>query len=276
MQSRLDRADQGLRKSGLTRLAMCVEYDGSAFHGWQVQKDTKTVQAALETALSKVADESIRVVTAGRTDTGVHATGQVVHFETTRLRSGYAWLRGTNTCLDRSVVAVWVNPVPLFFHARFSAVSRAYRYVVLNRKARPTFLKSRVTWDHRPLDIDRMRAACCYLLGRHDFNAYRAASCQAKQPIRVINELDIQRRGEWVWIDIDADGFLHHMVRNIVGVLSAIGAGEAEPEWAREVLNSRDRKLGGVTARPDGLYLRDVAYPVEFELPPSPPPCRFW
>jgi len=268
--------DREFGEVDMNRLALCVEYDGSAFHGWQVQKDTKTVQGVLEKALGKVADESIRVVTAGRTDTGVHATGQVAHFQTTCLRSSDAWLRGTNTCLDRSVAVLWVKQVPDSFHARFSALSRAYRYVVLNRKARPTFLKSRVTWDHRPLDIDRMRAASSFLLGRHDFNAYRAAACQAKQSVRLINLLNIFRQGDWIWIDIDADGFLHHMVRNIVGVLSAIGAGEAESEWAKTVLDSRDRKLGGVTAPPDGLYFRQVTYPVEFDLPPSPPACRFW
>ena len=268
--------DREFGEVDMNRLALCVEYDGSAFHGWQVQKDTKTVQGVLESALSRVADEPIRVVTAGRTDTGVHATGQVVHFQTTRIRSSYAWLRGTNTCLDHSVAVLWAKEVPNSFHARFSALSRSYRYVVLNRKARPTFLKSRVTWDHRPLDIDRMRAASSFLLGRHDFNGYRAAACQAKQSVRLINLLNIFRQGDWIWIDIDADGFLHHMVRNIVGVLSAIGAGEAESEWAKTVLDSRDRKLGGVTAPPDGLYFRQVTYPVEFDLPPSPPACRFW
>ena len=262
--------------NGISRLAMCLEYDGSNYHGWQIQKGVVTVQETLEEAVSSVADEQIQVITAGRTDAGVHATGQIVHYDTRSNRSGQAWLRGTNSNLPESVVVSWVLPVPATFHARYSAITRSYRYVLLNRLVRPTYLSRRVSWDYRPLDINKMKVAAKPLLGAHDFNAYRAVSCQSNTSTRIIHELEINQKESWIWFDIKANGFLKHMVRNIVGVLVAIGAGESEPDWSSEVLETRDRTMGGVTATADGLYLCGVSYSAGYNLPPAPPPCRFW
>jgi len=260
----------------ISRLAMCLEYDGSNYHGWQTQRGVATVQERLEEAISSVADEQIHVITAGRTDAGVHATGQIVHYDTRSNRSKKAWLRGVNSNLPESIVVSWVLPVPYTFHARYSAVSRSYRYVLLNRQVRPTYLSQLVSWEYRPLDIEKMKVAVKYLLGEHDFNAYRAVSCQSNTSVRVIHQLEISQKESWIWFDIKANGFLKHMVRNIVGVLVAIGAGESEPDWAREVLETRDRTMGGVTAAPDGLYLCSVSYPIKYKLLPTPAPCRFW
>ena len=260
----------------MSRLAMCLEYDGSNYHGWQIQRGVETVQETLEKAVSCVADEQMQVITAGRTDAGVHATSQIVHYDTRSNRSSRAWLRGVNSNLPESIVVSWVSPVPATFHARYSALTRSYRYVLLNRSVRPTYLAQRVSWDYRPLDVDKMKAAVKPLLGEHDFNAYRAVSCQSKTSIRIIHELEINQKENWIWFDIKANGFLKHMVRNIVGVLVAIGAGESDVSWSREVLDSCDRTMGGITAAPDGLYLSGVCYPLEYNLPPAPPPCRFW
>ncbi len=255
---------------------MCLEYDGSSYHGWQIQKGVVTVQETLEGAVSSVADEQIQVITAGRTDAGVHATGQIVHYDTRSNRAGQGWLRGINSNLPESVVVSWVLPVPATFHARYSALTRSYRYVLLNRPVRPTYLSGRVSWYYRPLDINKMKMAAKPLLGEHDFNAYRAVSCQSNTSIRIIHELEINQKESWIWFDIKANGFLKHMVRNIVGVLIAIGAGECEPDWSREVLETRDRTKGGVTATADGLYLCGVSYSARYNFPPAPPPCRFW
>ena len=260
----------------ISRLAMCLEYDGSNYHGWQTQKGVVTIQETLEKAVSNVADEQVQITTAGRTDAGVHATGQIVHYDTLSNRSNQEWLRGVNSNLPASVVVSWVLPVPVTFHARYSALSRSYRYVLLNRPVRPTYLSQRVSWDYRPLDVARMKVAAKPLLGKHDFNAYRAVSCQSNTSVRIIHELEINQKESWIWIDIEANGFLKHMVRNIVGVLVAIGAGESEPNWSREVLETRDRTMGGITGTPDGLYLCGVTYPVDFNLPLTPPRCRFW
>ena len=262
--------------NSIFRLAMCLEYDGSHYHGWQIQSGVVTVQETLEGAVSSVADEQVQVITAGRTDAGVHATSQIVHYDTRSDRSSQAWLRGTNSNLPHSVVVSWVVPVPATFHARYSALTRSYRYVLLNRPVRPTYLSRRVSWDYRPLDLNKMRAATKPLLGEHDFNAYRAVSCQSNTSTRTIHELEINQRESWIWFDVKANGFLKHMVRNIVGVLVAIGAGEAEPDWAREVLETGDRTMGGVTAPADGLYLCGVSYPDRYNLPTAPPSCRFW
>ncbi len=260
----------------MSRLAMCVEYDGSHYHGWQTQRGVVTVQETIEEAVSSVADEQIQVITAGRTDAGVHATGQIVHYDSSSNRSRKAWLRGVNSNLPESVVVSWVLPVLPTFHARYSAVTRSYRYVLLNRHVRPTYLSRRVSWEYRPLDIEKMREAVKPLLGEQDFNAYRAVSCQSNTSVRIIHELEINQKESWIWFDIRANGFLKHMVRNIVGVLVAIGAGESEPSWSREVLETRDRTMGGITATPDGLYLCGVSYPDEYNLPPEPARCRFW
>lgn len=249
------------------RIALGVEYDGSAFCGWQFQDHSPSVQGAVEQALSKVADEPVRIFCAGRTDTGVHASEQVIHFDTTIERPMRAWVFGANANLPKEVAILWATPISGEFHARFSARRRSYRYVICNRTVRPTFLAWRTTWEYRPLDTGRMAAAGRCLIGEHDFTSYRAQGCQAKSPVRTVYRLDVTRQNEMVFIDIEANAFLHHMVRNIAGVLMAIGAGERPEEWAQQVLEQRNRALGGVTAPPSGLYLTGVRYPDDFELP---------
>ena len=249
------------------RIAAGIEYDGRPFCGWQFQNHSPSVQQEVEQAFSKVANHDVRVVCAGRTDTGVHAIDQVIHFDTDADRSNYSWLRGSNTNLPASVSVQWVKPVDDEFHARFSAQQRSYRYVICNRAGRSAVFSGLVTWNHLPLQIDRMQEAANYLLGEHDFSSFRAAGCQAKSPVRTIAKLELIQQGEFIVIDIEANAFLHHMVRNIAGVLMTIGCGEAEPEWAKQILEHRDRKLAGATASPCGLYLTRVAYPEHFEIP---------
>ncbi len=253
------------------RIALGIEYDGSGFNGWQSQDHGRTVQDSVEAALSKVANEKVRVLCAGRTDTGVHAIHQVVHFETGALRQSHSWVFGANSRLDSDVNLVWARQVPDDFHARFSASRRSYRYLILNRPARSSLLARKVTWECRDLDVERMREAAPALIGEHDFSAFRALACQAKRPVRDLNRLDIARQGELIILDITANAFLHHMVRNIVGVLLEIGMGRQPPAWAETVLRSRDRTLGGMTAPAAGLYLVHVEYPEKFAIPrPSP------
>ena len=251
------------------RIAAGIEYNGRPFCGWQYQDHSPSVQEEVEKAFSQVANHPVRVVCAGRTDTGVHATGQIIHFDSQAHRSDWSWLRGANTHLPDAITVLWVREVSDKFHARFSAVRRAYRYVINNRTERPAVFHGLVTWQFRPLDEKRMQQAADYLVGEHDFSSYRAAGCQAKSPVREVYRLKVSRQGEMIFIDIEANAFLHHMVRNIAGVLMTIGAGEAEPDWAREVLEHRDRKLGGITASPAGLYLTQVAYPEPFDFPPG-------
>ncbi len=252
------------------RIALGIEYDGSAFSGWQIQQgEVKTVQGDLERALSEVADQCIeKTQVAGRTDAGVHAAEQVIHIDTTAIRSERSWILGTNRHLHTSPISVlWAKPVGDDFHARFSALRRRYRYVILSRLVRPTFLHSQVSWERRPLNLQRMQQAADYFLGEHDFNAYRTVHCQAHSPVKKVYFLNVSQRDEFFYIDIEANSFLHHMVRNIAGVLMTIGAGEAEPEWARQVLETRDRTRGGVTAPAYGLYLTKVTYDHKFALP---------
>lgn len=250
------------------RIALGIEYNGAAFSGWQIQDGgLRTVQGCLEAALSKVADHPVRVACAGRTDAGVHAIGQVVHFDSDAPRTMRAWVFGANANLPDEASVVWAQPVTEDFHARFSARRRRYRYVIFTRPVRPTVLAWRVAWDYRPLDEKRMAEAGAHLIGEHDFSSYRALCCQAKSPVRTVYRLDVTRQDDLIFIDIEANAFLHHMVRNIAGVLMAVGAGEREPVWAREVLELRDRTLGGVTAPPHGLYLMDVGYPEAFGIP---------
>ena len=249
------------------RIAVGIEYDGRRFHGWQAQGDERCVQDVVEAALSHVADERIRVRCAGRTDAGVHALGQVVHFDTQARRPERAWVLGANTALPKDVNLLWSREVPDDFHARFSALSRSYRYLILDRSARSSLRAGRVTWIHRPLDAEAMRVAAQPLLGTHDFSSYRAIGCQARHPVRTITDLEVRRCGELIELTVTANAFLHHMVRNIAGVLIAIGRGDRDVGWAREVLELRNRALGGVTAPPDGLYLEHVRYPPEFGLP---------
>ncbi|MEK8088295.1 tRNA pseudouridine(38-40) synthase TruA [Thermithiobacillus plumbiphilus] len=249
------------------RIAIGVEYDGSAFCGWQRQHGQPSVQAAVEAALSRVANEPIEVVVAGRTDTGVHGIGQVAHFDSSALRSEYAWVRGANAALPAAVSLRWALPVPDDFNARFSATGRAYRYLILNRPERPALRRHFVSWIYTPLDADLMQAAAGHLIGRHDFSAFRASSCQARHPVRELRRLQVTRMGDLIALDVEANAFLHHMVRNLAGVLIAVGSGQQAPGWAAEVLESRDRRLAGVTAPPAGLYLTHVSYPERFGLP---------
>lgn len=250
------------------KIALGVEYDGSRFHGWQAQKDgVRTVQSELERALAQVADHPVRVICAGRTDTGVHATGQVVHFETESIRTSRNWILGANVNLPPDVCINWAKQVADDFHARFSATGRGYRYWILNRMTRSALKAGRATWIHRPLDAERMHLAGQALVGTHDFSSYRALQCQAKSPVRTLRQLMVRREGELIQLQVTADAFLHHMIRNIAGVLIAIGEGEQPIEWAREVLDYRDRTLGGVTAPPHGLYFEQVEYPEQYEIP---------
>ena len=249
------------------RIAAAIEYNGRPYCGWQYQEHSPSVQEEVEKAFSKVANHSVRVVCAGRTDTGVHATAQIIHFDTEAERSDWSWVSGTNSKLPDSIRVVWVKRASEEFHARFSAIRRAYRYIISNRRTRPAIMYGLVTWQYQPLDAQRMQQAANHLIGKHDFTSYRAVGCQAKSPVREIYQLDVTRQGELIYLDIEANAFLHHMVRNIAGVLMTIGAGEAEPEWAKKVLHHQDRKLGGITASPAGLYLTKVIYPDEFEIP---------
>ena len=256
------------------RIALGIEYDGRAFKGWQLQRHAvRTVQGELERALGIVAARPIRVVCAGRTDTGVHATGQVVHFDTEAERTPRNWTLGTNANLPSDVAVTWAQPVTDRFHARFSALARSYTYLILNRPTRSSLQAGRATWIHHPLDAVRMRDAARALVGTHDFSSYRALGCQAKSPVRTLDRLTVERRGDRILVKVHANAFLHHMVRNIAGVLIAIGRGDRPVGWAEEVLRLRDRTLGGVTAPPDGLYLERVDYPAAFGVPePAPLP----
>lgn len=259
------------------RVALGIEYDGSHYCGWQLQDDQKvtTVQECVEKAVSSVADQSTRVICAGRTDTGVHALGQVVHFDTEAQRSDRSWVFGCNANLPKDIAVVWAQPVDDEFHARFSAKARRYLYVILNRAVRPTFLGRRVTWEYRPLDENKMQQAAQALVGEHDFSSYRATACQSKSPVRNVSSIEVKRCGEVVTIEIQANAFLHHMVRNIAGVLLSIGAGEQGVQWSREVLELRDRRLGGMTASPYGLYLVDVDYG-DYNIPRISDDCVIW
>ncbi|MDQ2075532.1 tRNA pseudouridine(38-40) synthase TruA [Marinimicrobium sp. ABcell2] len=257
---------------GMERVALAVEYLGTHYHGFQTQASgVTTVQQTLERALSAVAAEPITLVCAGRTDAGVHATTQIVHFDTLAKRPEKAWVRGTRAQLPLDISIRWARPVVPSFHARFSATARTYRYLISDRSTYSGLVHQQVTWSRKRLDEEAMRAAAESLVGEHDFTSFRASQCQARSPVRRIEHLHIVRRGDLLVIEVKANAFLHHMVRNIVGVLMAIGSGEAQPGWMAEILAARDRSAGGVTARPFGLYLVAVDYPVEFGLPVSPP-----
>ena len=253
------------------RIALGIEYDGTAYNGWQRQRSGIGVQQRVEEALSSVADEEIQVVCAGRTDTGVHASAQVVHFDTVSERSERSWLLGSNTNLPDDISVSWARPVAGEFHARYSAKSRSYEYRILNRLQRSALYRHRAWWVHRPLDVERMQSAAYMLVGEHDFSAFRAAGCQSSTAVREITSLEVSREGEWVLLRVSANAFLQHTVRNITGTLVAIGTGDEPPSWAGEVLESRDRSRGGVAAPPHGLMLVAVEYPAEFALPANRP-----
>ncbi|HXL97672.1 MAG TPA: tRNA pseudouridine(38-40) synthase TruA [Steroidobacteraceae bacterium] len=249
------------------RLAVGIEYDGRAYCGWQQQCDAASVQLALEQALSRVADEPIGVICAGRTDAGVHARQQVVHFDTHAARSPRAWLLGANSHLPRDISLRWAQVVPEDFHARFSALARSYRYLILNRVTRSALADGRALVVHQPLDLEAMQAGAQWLIGEHDFSAFRSSECQAHSAVRQLRSLRVARSGDWIAIDVTANAFLHHMVRNIVGLLLAIGQQRAAPERAREQLASRARSSGEATAAAHGLYLWRVDYAAQFGLP---------
>jgi len=249
------------------RIALGVEYDGCRFFGWQSQSDGNTVQDALQAALSGIASESIAVVAAGRTDAGVHALEQVVHFDTAVERPLTAWVRGVNALLPKNIAVLWAQVVPEEFHARFSAQARSYRYLLINRPVRSAVHYGKAGWFHVPLDLEQMREAARYLLGEHDFSAFRAAECQAKSPIKNLAQIYITRQGDMIFFDLTAGAFLHHMVRNIVGCLVYVGKGKHPPAWIKEVLDGRDRKLAAPTFAPDGLYLRRIKYDAKWGLP---------
>ena len=248
------------------RIALGIEYNGSAFCGWQTQPAGCSVQDALELALTKIAGEKVATICAGRTDAGVHALAQVVHFDTGVERPRSAWVRGASALLPAGVAVIWAQPVAAEFHARYSAHARCYRYVLLNHPVRPAINHGRVGWFHLPLDVENMRVAARPLLGEHDFSAFRSAECQAKSPVRDLRHLDIRRSGDYLVFELVANAFLHHMVRNIVGCLVYVGKGRHDPAWLASVLASRDRKLAAPTLEAAGLYLAHVGYDAKWGL----------
>ena len=249
------------------RIALCLEYDGRGFTGWQTQPDRRGVQDALERALAKIADEPVASVCAGRTDSCVHATAQIVHFDTGAERPPSAWVRGVNSHLPRTVAVLWAQEVGADFHARFAANARHYRYLLLNRPVRPGVLAGRVGWYHRSLDPGRMRRAAQCLLGSHDFSAFRAASCQAASPVRELRRIAIEMRNDMLSFDFEANAFLHHMVRNLVGALVRVGSGAWPVERLADVLAGGERSRAAPTFAADGLYLCGVEYPPKWPLP---------
>jgi len=252
------------------RIALGLEYDGSGFCGWQTQPSGCAVQDALDVALSDIAAHPVETQCAGRTDAGVHALGQVVHFDTSAARPMTAWVRGVNTLLPRTVAVTWARAVGPEFHARYSARGRSYAYVLLNRRERPGLLGGHVGWYHHPLQVEPMRLAAATLLGVHDFSAFRAAECQARTPVKELRRLCIERRGDLLVFELAADAFLHHMVRNIVGCLVRVGSGQRTPEWVQQVLEGRDRERAAPTFAPNGLYFTGVQYDAIWGLPARP------
>jgi len=252
----------------MNRIVLGIEYDGSRFLGWQTQPGGGTVQDALEAAIATIAGQpDVSVTCAGRTDRGVHARGQVVHFDTGADRPDSAWVRGVNALLPESVAVVWSMRTAAGFHARYSARSRTYRYLLINRTVRPALEARHAGWFHAPLDLEAMRAAARHLVGEHDFSAFRSSECQAKSPVRTLHSLEIAATGGRIEFTIRANAFLHHMVRNIVGTLVYVGKGKHAPQWAAEVLESRDRARAAPTFAPEGLCLEHVEYGGEWNLP---------
>ncbi len=250
----------------MKRIVLGIEYDGSAFFGWQWQAKGRTVQAVVEAALSKIANHPVSVRCAGRTDSGVHALEQVVHFDCDVERDLHAWMMGGNSHLPEDVRIIWVKEALDDFHARYSAIARFYRYVILDRDTKSALLRKQVTWCYAPLDAGKMHHAAQSLIGKHDFSSYRAQHCQSKSPNRMMYFIDVYREDNKVIIDISANAFLHHMVRNIAGVLMEIGKGNKPLEWTEELLAIKDRAQGGITAAPYGLYLGAVFYPQQYGI----------
>lgn len=254
----------------MMRCALGVEYEGTAYHGWQRQENVSSLQADLEAAISQVANHAVEVVCAGRTDRGVHALQQVVHFDTHANRPDHAWLMGINRYLPPAMSVHWIRRVNDNFHARFSATARRYAYVLYCNPTRPSILARQVTWEYHKLDLNAMRKAATYLLGEHDFSSFRGKDCQAKTTIRTVFHLNLIEKSPLLIIDIKANAFLHHMVRNIVGSLLAVGYGQHPPEWITQVLQACNRVAASVTAPATGLHFWSVDYPTEFNLPAAP------
>lgn len=262
------------------RLALGLEYDGSGFHGWQSQSGSPNIQDAVNGALSRVADEEVRCIGAGRTDAGVHAVEQIAHFETSARRSRRDWLFGANTYLPEDINLLWVREVPGDFHARHSALSRTYAYLILNRSVRSALERNRAWLLRDPLDDEAMHRAAQALTGEHDFSSFRAADCQARSPVRTVIDIRVRRNGQRVWVVCRANGFLQRMVRNIAGSLALVGRGRKAAAWIAEVLGARSREVAGQAAPPQGLYLQQIGYPldllpernpVDLETPPRIP-----
>jgi tRNA pseudouridine38-40 synthase len=257
----------------MTRWAAEVEYVGTRYSGWQSQPHAISVQGEIETVLSRVAAQPIAISAAGRTDAGVHGYAQIIHFDSTAERSPYAWLLGSNSQLPSDISLRWVQTVRDDFHARHSAVARRYRYVIHNHRARSALLNDRVAWLKWPLDAEPMHRAAQALIGELDFSAFRGAQCQSSTPMRCVTDISVYRSGEFVLLDIRANAFLHHMVRNIAGTLMEVGSGRRPEAWVKEVLDSRDRTQAGMNAAAEGLYLVAADYPAEFGIPAAP---AFW
>ncbi len=254
-------------QTGGRRVAAIVEYDGTEYAGWQSQEHSPSIQDAVQTALSFVAGEPVTAICAGRTDSGVHAAGQVIHFDTNAVRTPRAWVLGANTKLSPAIALQWAGEVTLGFHARHRASRRIYRYCILNRSARSALQRTRAAWIHRPIDAAAMHAAAQALIGEHDFSAFRSVECQSKTPVRRVDRVDVRREGDYVWLEIVANAYLHHMVRNIVGTLLDVQR-EADPSAAMaRVLAGGDRRFAGATAPAAGLYLWRVEYPPVFGIP---------
>ena len=251
----------------MKRIALGIEYDGQSWLGWQTQPNGRTVQDRLQDALARFACTPIAVTCAGRTDTGVHALEQVVHFDTTLTREAFSWVRGVNAFLPASIAVRWAAPVAQDFHARFSARGRSYSYLLYNHAIRSPLAAGRAGWCFRPLDVDAMRAGAAHLLGEHDFSAFRSSECQANSPVRTLYRLDVARHGDLVEFNLHGNAFLHHMVRNIVGALIEVGKGRQAPEWMAWLLHGRERALAAPTFMPDGLYLAGVDYDAKWGLP---------
>ncbi|MBZ4209929.1 MAG: tRNA pseudouridine(38-40) synthase TruA [Rhodoferax sp.] len=249
------------------RLALGISYNGQAYQGWQSQLSGQTIQDQLELALSKFSAHKVSTLCAGRTDAGVHGLMQVVHFDTRLDRTSSSWVRGTNSFLPRDIAVQWAQPVPDEFHCRASALSRRYAYVLLESPVRPSIDHGRVGWAFTPLDLGAMQQAARHLLGEHDFTSFRASACQALSPVKVLQSIDITRRGAYWRFDFEANAFLHHMIRNIMGCLLLVGQGKQQPQWLLEVLRRRDRDAAAPTFSPDGLYFLGPRYAAHWGLP---------
>ena len=252
------------------RIALGIEYHGAQYCGWQSQANGCAIQDVVEAALSKIAERPVQVVCAGRTDTGVHGIEQVIHFDTDAQRPLSAWVRGTNANMANDIAVLWARPVGEEFHARFSAKSRRYCYILLNRPQRLALASRRAGWYHQTLDVDAMQSAAQCFAGRHDFSAFRSSECQSKTPIKTLHSLGIERCNDYVIFSLHADGFLHHMVRNLVGSLVYVGSGRGDADWIAGVLASGDRRLAAPTFSPDGLYLTRIEYGPAWGLPQRP------